>query len=338
MGMSDAPHPLGLGLIGSGRIAQAHLAAARHLTDLVRLAGVADPAPGRAEDAARQYRVPVAALDYRRLLEDPAIQAVVVTVPNDLHVTVVTEAAKAGKHVLVEKPMALDAVSAEKMVSAAGANGVTLMVGQSRRFPDAVQELVRRLPDVGEVFRIHITFLVCFPQPPTDWWRSERRAGGLVILLQGSHSLDSVCWWLGRLPRTVYATAARRNPAWEGEDEADILCTFSSGAVASVHLSLSTDPPVHEALVIGTKGNFRLVERPGGAPFEFSYRLELNGRVLNDGPQSPSMYTHQLREFAEAIRDKRPPLASGREILPLMRLLDAARASAHTGQPVSLDR
>jgi UDP-N-acetylglucosamine 3-dehydrogenase len=337
MGMPDAPHPLGLGLIGSGRIAQAHLAAAGRLPDLVRVVGVADPIPGRAEDAARRYAIPVATEDHRRLLTEPAVEAVIVAVPNDLHASVVTDAAAAGKHVLVEKPMALNAPSAEKMVAAAQSAGVTLMVGQSRRFPDAVQELVRRLPDIGEIFRIHIAFLVSFPQPPTDWWRSEQRAGGLVILLQGSHSLDSVCWWLGRSPRTVFATAARRNPAWEGEDEADVLCAFRDGATASVHLSLSTDPPVHEAMVIGTRGNLRLVERPGGAPFEFTYRLELNGRVLNDGPQSPSTYTHQLREFAEAIRDKRPPLASGREILSLMRVLDAARLSVRVGQPVSLD-
>lgn len=335
--MREARTPLTLGLIGCGRIAQAHLAAAARLSGLVRLAGVVDPVPGRAEDAARRYGIPLVAQDYRRVLVDPAVEAVIITVPNDLHAAVVAEAAAAGKHVLVEKPMALDAVSAREMVAAAEAAGVALMVGQSRRFPSAVRELVRRLPDLGEIFRIHIAFLVSFPQPPTDWWRSEQRAGGLVFLLQGSHSLDSVCWWLGRLPSCVYATARRRNPAWEGEDEADILCAFPGGVSASVHLSLSTDPPVHEALVVGTRGNLRLIERPGGAPFEFTYRLELNGRILLDGPQSPSMYTHQLREFAEAIREKRSPLASGEEILPLMRVLDAARASARTGQPVSLN-
>lgn len=336
--MAFPTRPLGLGVIGCGRIAQAHLAAAAHLANLVRLVGVADPLPDRAEAAARKYDAPVAVQDYRRLLEDPAVEAVVVTVPNDLHAPIVCDVAAAGKHILVEKPMALDASSGETMVKTAEATGVTLMVGQSRRFPDAVQELRRRLPELGDIFRIHIAFLVSFPMPPTGWWRSMGRAGGLVILLQGSHSLDSVCWWLGRTPSRVYATATRRNPAWEGEDEADILCTFPGGIVASVHLSLSTDPPVHEALVIGTRGNLRLIERSGGAPFQFAYRLELNTGVLMDGPQSPSMYTHQLREFAQAIRDKRPPLASGREILPLMRVLDAARASARTGQPVSLER
>jgi predicted dehydrogenase len=112
-------------LIGSGRIAQAHLAAAGQLASLVRLVSVADPVPGRAEDAARRYAIAVATQDYRRLLADPDVEAVIVTVPNDLHASAVVDAAAAGKHVLVEKPMALDAASAERMVAAAEASGVT---------------------------------------------------------------------------------------------------------------------------------------------------------------------------------------------------------------------
>jgi predicted dehydrogenase len=199
-----------------------------------------------------------------------------------------------------------------------------------------VQEMVRRLPEIGEIIRVHIAFLVSFAQPPTEWWRSSAQAGGLVILLQGSHSLDSVYWWLGRLPESVYAVAARTNAAWEGEDEADVVCRFSGGATATVHLSLSTSPAVHEALVVGRKGHLRLIERPAGPPFENVYRLEKNGETILDGLQSPSLYTHQLREFAEAVRERRTPLASGREIVNVMRMLDAARASAHSGRPVAV--
>jgi predicted dehydrogenase len=231
--------------------------------------------------------------------------------------------------------MALDTPGADSMVRAADAAGVILMVAQSRRFSDAVQTMVRRLPEIGDVFRIHIVFGVPFAQPPTDWWRSSAQAGGLVVLLQGSHSLDSIFWWLGRLPSRVFATGARTNPAWEGEDEADIVCAYDGGTVATVHLSLSTAPPIHEALVIGRKGHFRLVERPAGPPFENLYRLEKNGEVLLDGLQAPSLYAHQLREFAEAVRQGRTPLASGREILSVMRMLDAARASMQSGQPVT---
>jgi predicted dehydrogenase len=334
--VSDPEKRLGLGFIGSGRIAQAHLKAAGSLSDLVRIAAIAGRRREKAEAAARSYGVVTVHDDYRQLLADPAVHAVVVTTPNDSHAAIACDAARAGKHVLVEKPMALDANSAGSMVRAADAAGVTLMVAQSRRFSDAAQTMVRRLPEIGDVFRIHIVFGVPFAQPPTDWWRSSAQAGGLVILLQGSHSLDSLFWWLGRVPQRVYATGARTNPAWEGEDEADIVCTYDGGAVATVHLSLSTAPPIHEALVIGRKGHFRLVEWPAGPPFENLYRLEKNGEVLLDGLQAPSLYTHQLREFADAVRQRRTPLAAGGEILNVMRMLDAARGSLQRGQPVAV--
>jgi predicted dehydrogenase len=327
---------LTLGFIGSGRIAQAHLKAAAKLPERVRAVAIAGRRRDRAEAVARQYGIRQVADDYRQLLRDPGIQAVVITTPNDSHAEIACEAAKAGKHVLVEKPMALDSASATGMVQTAEAAGVALMVAQSRRFSDAAQMVARRLPEIGEVFRIHMIFLVPFAAPPTDWWRSAEHVGGLVILLQGSHSLDSIFWWLGRLPSRIYATATRRNPAWEGEDEADILCTFPTGGVASVHLSLSTAPVFNESLVVGTKGHFRLIERPGGAPFESISRLELNGQPVLEGLQDPSAYTHQLCEFADAIDQRRTPLASGREILNVMRMLDAARLSVRTGAPVSL--
>jgi predicted dehydrogenase len=108
--------------------------------------------------------------------------------------------------------------------------------------------------------------------------------------------------------------------------------------VASVHLSLSTAPPIHEALVIGRRGHFRLVEHPAGPPFENAYRLELNGTVVREGLQAPSLYARQLEEFVDAVQARRRPLASGAEIVDVMRVLDAARASLRSGQPVALAR
>jgi predicted dehydrogenase len=325
-----------LGLIGSGRIARAHLNAARNLPELVRVAAVAGRRREKADAAAQEYGIPTVHDDYRQLLRDPAVQAVVITTPNDSHAAIACDAARAGKHILVEKPMALDTHSAEAMVRATEEAGVTLMVAQSRRFSDAVQTMVRRLPEIGGIFRIHIVFGVPFPQPPTDWWRSSEQAGGLVIMLQGSHSLDSIFWWLGRTPTRIFAAGARTNPAWEGEDEADVVCRFAEGKVATVHLSLSTNPALHEALVVGAKGHFRLIERPAGPPFENVYRLEKSGEVLMDGLQTPSLYTRQLAEFTGAVREGRTPMASGREVLEVMRMLDAARASLRSGHAVAV--
>jgi len=325
---------LRIGIIGVGRIAHAHIDAAARLADTVQLTALCSRRAESMREPAARAGVERLYTDYREMLADPMVEGVIVCLPQDLHHEVCLAAAAAGRHVLVEKPMALTAGEAAAVAAAARAGGVTLMVAQSRRFPKAVRELVRRLPEIGDILRIHVLFLVRFREPPAAWWCSAARAGGLVILLQGSHSLDSVVWWAGRMPETVFACASRRNPAWEGEDEADILCRFDDGAVASVHLSLSTDPPLHEAVVVGERGHLRLVERPLGPPFRFAYTLECNGKPVFSEPDSEA-YTDQLAEFAAAIRAGRPPLASGAEIVPLMRVLDAARASAASGRPVA---
>ena len=327
--------PLRLGVIGIGRIARAHIDAALDMPDLVRLTAFCSRDPEAAEAAATTVGVGRIYGDYHALLADDAVDAVIACVPQDLHEDVGLAAARAGKHVLMEKPLARTAGEAERLVEAARSAGITLMSAQSRRFPASVQELVRRLPHLGTLFRVHILFLVPFREPPTQWWRSADRAGGLVILLQGSHSLDSALWWLNETPSRVFAMTSRRNPAWEGEDEADILCTFPSGAAASVHLSLSTAPPYHEAVVVGEGGVLRLVEQPTGQPFGFAYTLEHDGGVVFSEPQS-QLYQNQLREFAIAVAEGRPPLAAGEDLVPLMRTLDAVRQSARTGLPVAL--
>ena len=327
---------LGIGVIGVGRVAQAHLAAASALKEEIDLLAVADVEEEKAREAKEKYRAGYFTTRYEDLLRDPGIAAVVITLPNHLHHSAVLAAAKAGKHILIEKPMAMNIRQAREMVAAAKDNRVTFMVGQSRRFSDAVFALQEKLPEIGELFRVIISFLVSFPSPPTNWWRRSDEAGGLVILLQGSHSLDSILTWMGKMPQRVFTFSSRRNLQWEGEDEADILLSFDRGESASVHLSLSTSPAFHEALLVGTRGVIRLIEYPTGKPFGFGYHLELNGKRILSGDQVPSNYTLQLKEFVSALREGRTPMASGEEVLKTQLLLDAARQSEREKKPVYL--
>jgi len=319
---------LQLGVIGCGRVAQAHLAAIQNLKDEVDLIAAADVDEKRAEEAKNRFGARLfSTSQYEEILSQSEIEAVIITLPNSLHHPVVLQAAKAKKHILVEKPMALNTKQAQEMVHEAKRNGITLMVGQSRRFSDAVFELQKNLHEIGNLFRIQISFLVNFPAPPTDWWKRSEEAGGLVILLQGSHSIDSILTWIKKMPRQVCAFTSKQNTQWEGEDEADILLSFDQGELASVHLSLSTSPEIHEAIFVGTKGVMRLTEYSTGKPFGFGYHLDLNGKRIYSGEQTPSNYTLQLREFIDAIRGRRPPIASGEEVLSTMRVLDAVRLS-----------
>jgi predicted dehydrogenase len=318
---------LRLGVIGCGRVAQAHLAAIEFLKKEVELVAVADADEKRAKEAKERFGARYFIPQYEDLLDHPEIEAVIIPLPNHLHHPVALKAAKAKKHILVEKPMALNTKQAQEMVKEAKKNGIILMVGQSRRFSDAVFELQRNLPQIGDLFRIQISFLVHFPSPPADWWKRSEEAGGLVIFLQGSHSLDSVLTWIKKMPCQVCTFSSRRNNQWEGEDEADILLSFDQGELASVHLSLSTSPEIHEAILVGTKGVMKLTEYSTGKPFGFGYHLDLNEKRILSGEQIPSNYTLQLKEFMDAIRRGRTPIASGEEIINTMMVLEAARLS-----------
>jgi predicted dehydrogenase len=332
-----AKRKLRLGVIGCGRVAQAHLHAIEHLKEEVELIAVADADGNRTELAKVQFRAKRSSSRFQEILQHPEVEAVLIALPNHLHHPVAIEAAKAQKHILIEKPMALNRREAMEMVESAKENGVTLMVGQSRRFADAVFELQKNLPEIGTLFRIQISFLVHFPSPPTDWWKRSEEAGGLVILLQGSHSIDSILTWIKKTPLQVCAFSSRRNREWEGEDEADILLSFDEGELASVHLSLNTTPYLHEAILIGTKGSIRLTEYATGKPFGFGYHLDLNDKRIFSGEQIPSNYTLQLKEFVDALREGRTPAASGEEALNTMLVLDAARRSEKEKRIISLE-
>lgn len=314
----------------------AHANAAIDLKDQVELKAIAELRVDRAREFARKFGAQEVYSDYRDLLEDRTIEAVIICLPHHLHHSVCIEAARARKHILVEKPMALHLREADEMVKEARAYGVSLMVGQSRRFSDAMKEIRKRQDEIGPPFRVDISFLLSFPQPAAEWWKNSKRAGGLVLLLDGSHSVDTIIWLLNKTPTTVFSISRRRSSLWEGEDEADIVLGFETGELATVHLSMNTRPYLHEAILVGPKGMMRLFEFPAGRPFTFSYRLDINDKTVLDGEQIPSLFTVQLREFIQAIHENRLPIASGEEVRRTVMVMDAIRTSDREGNVVRL--
>jgi predicted dehydrogenase len=326
-----------LGVAGLGRIAGAHLNAIESLSasnaveggcTLAAVATGKDPAAVDLPESVRIHR------SYEELLQDKEVDAVIICYPNDMHRDAVMAAVAAGKHVLVEKPIGMNADEVSEMADAAEAAGVRLMSAQSRRFSDAIQEMKRGLPEIGRVHRLGINFLVPFDGPPTPWWSDSARAGDLILHVQGSHSVDTVVWLLDGEPSWIAARTARVNPRFGGSDEADILLGFDGDVSASVHLSLNTTPFVHEMIVVGERGSMRLSEYPTGEPFGFGFALDVNGETRRDGPQVPTLYTRQLSEFVTSIREEREPLASARELIRSTRVLDRVIEAARTGSVI----
>ena len=188
----------GVGVVGCGRISKSHFAAIRSLSNLIELVGTVDVDIERAkstcaENAAKRYYVSTS-----EAFADPEIEAVVLCLPHHLHCQVAVEAAKAGKHVLVEKPMALTLAEADMMIEAAGKSKVNLMVGQVlRHAPGVIGARERfRNGELGRPLHVMDRRLANCPAPPTDWWESSVKTGGLIVGLNIPHSTDSILWIL----------------------------------------------------------------------------------------------------------------------------------------------
>ncbi|HER24057.1 MAG TPA: Gfo/Idh/MocA family oxidoreductase [Candidatus Atribacteria bacterium] len=328
---------LRIGIIGCGRISQAHIEAANYLKNVVEIVALSDKYIEKAKDVGSKIGVNFCVDDYRKLLANPKVDAVIIALPHNLHYEAAIASAKAKKHILLEKPMALKYKEAKKMVTIAKDNDVFLMIGHSRRFCDAIQILREKINEIGPIIRILINFLVYFPEPPTEWWKSQEETGDLITYLQASHSIDFALWILNKTPIRIFGnTFTRNNKGFTMKDEADIFLEFPGDITTSIHLSLNTKPPLHEYIIVGEKGSFRLIEYQLKESFTFGYKLMLNEETLLEGVQIPTNYSLQLKEFVEAIKLRRVPLASGEEILPLVKVLEKISESSKTGEILNL--
>lgn len=205
---------LGTAVIGCGRISRSHLAAVNAHPDLARLVAVVDQDRGLAESAAAKYGAPVVSADLDEVLLRDDVDAVVICLPNALHAPVAIAAARAGKHVLVEKPMATSVDEATAMAQAAREHDVTLAIAQCRRYFNAIEALLAQRSRFGDLISIQVSLGVRWDGPQADWWRDTVRASGLVIALNGPHTLDFVQMMMGELPLRVHAESVRRKAFW----------------------------------------------------------------------------------------------------------------------------
>ncbi|WP_281888725.1 Gfo/Idh/MocA family protein [Paenibacillus sp. YYML68] len=342
-------HRLRLAVVGLGRVSKSHLPAIRELHEHIELVALVSRDPAKLEQEAAEWDSVRTYTSYEEALNDPTIDAFLLLLPHDLHADYAIRALQRGKHVLVEKPMAMNVTEARSMLDAAEQHGARLMVGQSRRFFGPVMESIERIRanEIGGLIHIHALLLAHMDKPATDWWKDEAKIGGFIIPLWGSHILDYIVWAYDRLPESVYAQGLSNNPNWGGEDEVTISLNYGTGQMATVVMSFnagcrpadaegltgkriwSTQNSIYQRYVIGQNGMLQLNDE---------YELALNGEQVAACERSNANFTWQLREFAEAIRDGRQPLASGQEILRVMQVIDACFESMRTGQVVSLTR
>lgn len=195
---------LGIGLIGAGRAGMIHARNFRTSVPDAYLAAVADPCKENADAAAEELDIPRSYADYRDLLEDPAVDAVVIVTPTKYHCEIAVAAAERKKHILCEKPMAMTEEECEQMERAAEKNGVILQVAFMRRFDSAFIE-AKRAVDAGEIGDVvMVRSNTRGPSIPKPWMYDISKSNGPLAEVN-SHDIDTLRWFTGSEFQTVYA-------------------------------------------------------------------------------------------------------------------------------------
>ena len=296
--------------------------------------------PQVAEAFCRQHDIRLAG-SWEELLTDAAIDAVVLATPNSQHAEQIQQAARAGKHVFVEKPIALDCRGAQAAIRAAAEAGGILAVGFNRRFHPSIRELRKRVKSgqlgaIGSIIA-ELTATTAFYRT-SDSWRvdpQEEPAGAMAAI--GVHLVDGMIDIIGRI-REVYCVA-RQRAGPHGEDTTSLLVNFENGVTGLAFCSIAAARNFRMA-VYGSKG-FAEVLTPAMDVFRFIRAVEGRADHLARIPDAEEIATPgfnsataELAQFARCILDRQPYPVPLEEVLHGACVFDAAVESARINQPV----
>lgn len=342
---------LGVGVIGAGGISRA-----AHLPNLkrnprVNLVAVADIDPVKAQQASKDFDVPTAYDNYHDLIANPAVEAVTVATWPKAHADPVIAAARAGKHILCEKPIAPTLAEADAMVAAAGEAGVKFAMGYQHRFGNRLP-LMKRLLDDGAIGRpMGMTQVGIGPsRHGAAWFLRKELSGGGVLMDWGIYTAHTILWLMGPVEH-VYATSAIFRPEVRVGDEVltdvdvedTVMATmrFHSGAmgswyaawaVAAAHSSMSIDGA--DGSIVSQRGS------DGISVFSNSFDEphHLRGWRHLDAKEPPLLEIHyrKLAHLVDAVLDDQPLQLTGADGRDALELVVAVYRSAETGRPVQL--
>ncbi len=331
-----------IAIVGAGHVAQvAHIPAYRANPD-VELVAIVDEDPVKARRIKEQAGFKVWYEDFAEMLKKADVDAVDICTPNYLHAPMAVAALRSGRDVMCEKPLARNATEAQKMVDTADEHGRILMVAMNNRFREDAQMLQKFISgnELGDVNVIKAGWL----RRATDWkdraWFTERgKAGGGALLDLGTPLVDLAIWISGvRKTTGVSCSVFGKKGKDTVEDSACAMVRFAGGACLMLEVNWNLRDPrdVVYLQVYGSKG--------AGILTPLQLHKSIQGVLVNVTPALGKQknfykdsYQAEIDHFIQCVRKQRAPIASGKDALSIMRVVDAMYESAASGREVELD-
>jgi predicted dehydrogenase len=337
--------PLRLAVLGAGLGSPPHLRSLADLAQEVEVAWVY----GRSLERLQAMPVPGGARLTTRLediFDDRSVQAVLILTPPNVHLELAEKAARAGKHVLVEKPLEVDLARATALVQACEAAGVSLAVMLQHRLRPGAAAL-------AEMLRTGALGQVLGAGAFVRWWRPQSyydepgrgtlaRDGGGVLMTQAIHTLDLLLQLIGLPERVSGAAGTSPLHRMECEDTAAALLHYASGMTAVVQATTAACPGYAERIELdGTLGTATLESGVLTVRMAQGETVTVGASVGTGGGSDPMAFDHGphrsvLQDFIRAVRSGTPPAVTGRSALDVQRVIDAIMRSARSGHTVSL--
>jgi predicted dehydrogenase len=317
-------------LVGTGAIVvRAHLPSLRAAG--AEVVAFASRSPESATAAAAEWGSGEVYTDWRAAVHRDDVDAVIVSTPNALHAEMVVEAAGAGRHVLVEKPMATTVAEADAMIAAARSAGVVLMVAHNMRFaaPVAAMRASVVRGDIGEVVGFRAAFGHAGPlvwSSRSAWFLDAQRAGGGALLDLGVHLADTLRMLIADEP--TQCTAMLRPSAHAGiEEAADVVLRFAGGCMGTLHASwITTAAPDLQITLLGTEAT--LDYQSGDDVPTLRLPAHAKGTAIRLSPATSDPTIEFVRSVAAGGPAVPPTAVDGRAALAVV---EAAYRAANTG-------
>ena len=339
-----------VGIIGSQFQADIHAASIKMASEFAEVVAVASPTPGNAEAMARRHGIPRVFTDYRQMLKERDIEMITIAAPNQLHAQITVDGARAGKHVLCEKPLAMTVEQCKQMVDVCKQSGVLLLYAEELFFTPKYLK-AKEMADDGAFGKVH---LVKQSEkhfgPHAPWFWDVEYCGGGALMDLGCHGIAFCYWFLGRPAITsVYCQMGTYVHAdkTQGEDEAYCVLEFENGAVGVVENSWGRRGGMDDRIeVYGSQGlTFANLHMGNALP---TYSENGYGYAVEKAPSTKGWtypvfeelwnygFPQEMVHFAHCVRGKEQPQSSGEDGLMVMKALYAAYASAGQGCKVTM--